>query len=76
MDQLTLDQSANKFAQFGPSDARNARSAFKAGAKWQNDQYAELRSLAFFASEKLKGTAADGLAKMISEQLEKLKDGK
>lgn len=82
MEQLTLEQEINRIPEVpdhyieGEPDSyiEGWKVGMKEGAEWQKQQYKQLKALAFFAEEKLRRTAADGLATLIKNELERLQD--
>lgn len=64
MEQLTLEQAATEYAQ----PTKSARDAFKAGARWQKDQYKELIPLL----DKLADLCHNVNEKFLSAQIESI----
>lgn len=70
MEQLTLEQSATNYAPLNAQ--KKERDAFKAGAKWQKEQYNRILQLAFNAANELDSLGAISLCDHIKTELEKL----
>jgi hypothetical protein len=82
MEQLTLEQAANKFAPsiegngfvecFNKLINETKQFGFKAGAEWQKEQYTRILQLAFNAANELDSLGAAFLCGEIKTELERL----
>mgnify|MGYP001566571756 CR=1 FL=1 len=75
MDQLTLEQAARKY---NPADSDELsaveRTAFKAGAEWQKEQYTRLIELIKEGIPVLLTEGFDELVELINNEIERLQD--
>ena len=72
MGQLTLEQAAKEYSSSGYY--RDREETFKAGAKWQKEQYKKLIELAKLAANICEDEGAMVTAVDLREELERLQD--